>query len=655
MIELIKKLNKSNDIISLISELTIKELEDIIEHAADKYYNTSKSVISDAIYDMLIDFLKLKNPKSNILKNIGAKVKGKNKVTLDYWLGSMDKIKPPSNQLDHFILKYNAPYYLSDKLDGISALIVYRNNNINMFTRGTSTEGLDISHLVKYLKNIPSFDIVEKYCKNKLKTSNKNNIIALRGELIIKNAIFTKNWSDKFKNARNTVSGLVNSKKINPELAQDVELVVYEVIDPFDSMDKQLKIIKDLNFNSVHYKVVNNLSYELLSEHFKNRRSNSDFQIDGIIVTNENEHKRNIQGNPDYAFAFKDILEDQKAKTTITDIEWNISKDGYLIPTLLLKPVIISGVEIKRVTGHNARNVIDNKLGVGCDVEIIRSGDVIPKINKVLKPGKVKLPEGNWSWNESKVDIILDQVDKSEDVVKKNIYFFFSTLDTKGLGEKNVEKLVNAGYDTIPLILSLDHDTLLNLEKEGKLEGFKEKTITNLLKAITKAVSNVSLSQIMAASNKLGHGLGHERMKQILANYPNILEDHNKWTKKEFIANIKEINGWDTKTATLFVSNFNNFVNFYNSIKKYIKLKKDIIVSGKLSDKIFVFSSFRDKELESLIENLGGKINTTPSKNTNYLVIKNDAVTKTSKILKAEELGITIITKDKLNKMLLQM
>jgi len=655
MIELIKKLNKSNDIISLISELTIKELEDIIEHAADKYYNTSKSVISDAIYDMLIDFLKLKNPKSNILKNIGAKVKGKNKVTLDYWLGSMDKIKPPSNQLDHFILKYNAPYYLSDKLDGISALIIYRNNNINMFTRGTSTEGLDISHLVKYLKNIPSFDIVEKYCKNKLKTSNKNNIIALRGELIIKNAIFTKNWSDKFKNARNTVSGLVNSKKINPELAQDVELVVYEVIDPFDSMDKQLKIIKDLKFNSVHYKVVNNLSYELLSEHFKNRRSNSDFQIDGIIVTNENEHKRNIQGNPDYAFAFKDILEDQKAKTTITDIEWNISKDGYLIPTLLLKPVIISGVEIKRVTGHNARNVIDNKLGVGCDVEIIRSGDVIPKINKVLKPGKVKLPEGNWSWNESKVDIILDQVDKSEDVVKKNIYFFFSTLDTKGLGEKNVEKLVNAGYDTIPLILSLDHDTLLNLEKEGKLEGFKEKTITNLLKAITKAVSNVSLSQIMAASNKLGHGLGHERMKQILANYPNILEDHNKWTKKEFIANIKEINGWDTKTATLFVSNFNNFVNFYNSIKKYIKLKKDIIVSGKLSDKIFVFSSFRDKELESLIENLGGKINTTPSKNTNYLVIKNDAVTKTSKILKADELGITIITKDKLNKMLLQM
>lgn len=653
MSEIAKKLNNTDDIITTIDNLDIKDLEDIITYAADKYYNTMKSVISDSIYDMLIDFLKLKAPKSKVLKNIGAKIKSKDKVSLDYHLGSMDKIKPPSNQLEKWANQYTPPYILTDKVDGISALLVYKKNNtIKMYTRGTSTEGLDISHLIKYLNNIADIDTVKEYCKKyKLVPTHKDNIIALRGELIIKEKVFNDNWAKEFKNARNTVAGLVNSKSINPQLASDTDLVLYEVVDPYYSMSRQLEIIKDLKFNYVYSKTINKeLTFELLSEYFKKRRTNSEYMNDGIIVTNDDEHKRNTNGNPSYAFAFKDILEDQKAKTKVKSIEWNISKDGYLIPTILLEPVIISGVEIKRVTGHNAKYVIDNRLGNGAEIELIRSGDVIPYINKVLKAGKIQLPEGKWSWSSTKVDIILDSLDNT-DILKKNLYFFFSTLDTKGLGEKVIDKLYQAKFDTVSKILDLTKE---KLEKAG-IESFKEKTIDNILKAIKKAVSGVTLAKIMAGSNKLGHGLGFERMKQILSNYPKIIDEYKKWSNEEFIKNIKEIDGWDTKTATLFVNNFDDFIDFYNSIKKYITIKKATkITTTKITNMTFVFSSFRDKELQETIELMGGKVSTSVSKNTDYLVVKDDLVleNKTEKIKKADALGVKIITRINLVKLL---
>ena len=270
MANLIKKLLKSNDSIEYITTLTNEELEEIITYSADKYYNTSNSVISDDLYDILIDYLKLKNPKSLVLKKIGSKIKSKNKVKLDYWLGSMDKIKPPSNQLSIWVKKYNPPYNISDKLDGISALIIYNlDKSVKMHTRGTASEGMDISHLIKYLK-LPNSDTVISYC-NKENIKGNKNLLALRGELIMKEDTFKKNWSNKFKTGRNCVAGLVNSKTINPKLAQDIDLVLYEVVDPFNPIN----LINSLNL----FNIVNNnnikqeLTFEYLSKILKERKN----------------------------------------------------------------------------------------------------------------------------------------------------------------------------------------------------------------------------------------------------------------------------------------------------------------------------------------------------------------------------------------------
>lgn len=647
MANIIKELNKSsNDVIEFALNLSVEELEKAILYSADKYYNTSESVISDEIYDILIDFLKLKDPKSKILKNVGAKIKSKNKVKLDYWLGSMDKIKPPSNQLNIWTKKYIPPYNLSDKLDGISALLIYNNNKINMYTRGTANEGLDITHLIKYLR-LPDYEKVHKYCKKHGIKGNKN-MIALRGELIMKESVFNNKWSLTLKNGRNSVAGLVNSKTINPELAMDTELILYEIIDPFYDIQTQLDIIKDMGFNCVNYKVINNIDYDLLSNYLKDRRKNSEYQIDGIIVTSMKNQTRNIDGNPEYAFAFKDVLEDQIGVTIVEGIEWNISKDGLIKPTILLKPITIGGVEIKRTSGFNAKFIVDNNIGIGTQVEIIRSGDVIPYIKRVIKSTKAEMPKERWEWNESKVDIKIENIKTNNKVLIKNIYHFFSTIGTKGLGEKIVEKLVDAGFNSVIDIIKAKENDLL------KVEGFKDKSVKNLMESIEKSLQNISLSKIMAGSNKLGSGLGEERFKQILGKYPNILSEYKKWTKKEFIERIKELNGWEEKTSTLLVSNFDEFIDFYNTIKKYIVLEIKEVTEGYFTNKTVVLTGFRDKTLQDKIESQNGKIGNSVTKTTDFLVVKDQSVIDegTTKITKAQELGIKIITKEKLIKLL---
>jgi DNA ligase (NAD+) len=619
----------SNNPLIEIPKLSQKELEEIIVYTADKYYNTGKPVIEDNIYDLLFDYLKDKYPKSKVIKNIGAPIKSKNKVKLPYWLGSMDKIKPNSG-LDKWTSTYKPPYYLSDKLDGISALLVVSDNSINLYTRGTATEGLDISRLVKYL-DLPKI--------------NKN--IAVRGELIMKKKTFDKKWKNTKKNIRNTIAGLVNSKTIDFELAVDTDFVAYEVVNPFTNFSNQMEVLKKLNFKVVNYKKVNKIdnNFELiLSEYLKDRRKNSEYEIDGIIVTNDEKHKRNTSGNPKYAFAFKDVLDDQMVITKVLEVEWNISKDGNIIPTLLLEPVNIGGVTIQRVTGHNAKFIKDNNIGKNTEILLVRSGDVIPYVKEIIKPSKADLPTDiKWEWNNTNVDIVLKDKN-NEDVKIKEIVFFFATLGTKGLGEGIVNRLYENGFDSVLKILKLTREDLL------KIDGFKEKSADNLISNIKKSLSNVKLERLMAASNKLGQNMGEKRIKMILDIYPNLLDVYKTWSKQEFYNNLVNIDGFNDKTANIFIENIDNFVKFYNKIKNYITIskveKKPKTKKNMFSDKNIVISGFRDKSLEENIINSGGNIQSSVNNKTDILIVKDQETidNNTGKVKKALELNIKIIT-----------
>lgn len=634
MTDIIKALNKE-DPYTFISNMSIENLEKAILYASDMYYN-DEPVISDAIFDMMRDFLNLKAPKSKVLKQIGAPVKSKDKVALPYHLGSMDKIKPPSNKLKNWLKEYNPPYIATDKLDGVSALIVYKDNMIKMYTRGTATHGQDITPLLRYMKDIPSYENVMNY----LKKHKMGNMIAMRGELIISKKKFDKNWADTMKNARNAVAGLANSKHINPELARDTSLVLYQVIDPVYKITDQLKIIEELGFKTVHSRIFEKLSFKLLSKYLIRRRAKSKYVIDGIIITNDMVHDINIEGNPEFAWAFKDALDDMKAESKIIDIEWNQSKDGNIIPTIIIEPVDIGGVTIKRITGNNARYIKDNMLGIGAEVEVIRSNDVIPKIERVIRGVEADLPDGEW--DDNMVHIKTDDI--TDNVEIKNIYYFFSTLNTMGLGEKIVEKLYNAGYDTILKIIQLKQTDI------SIIEGFKEKSAENIVNNIKKSLTNVPLAILMKASNKLGRGMGEERAKDVLLHMPNIMTEYKQMTEDQFVNKLKQINGWEEKTSRMFAKNFKHFIDFYNSIKNYITIETISKKTGdKFKDMKIVMSGFRDKDLEKYIEDNGGTIQSGVSKNTTILIIKDESVRDTSKAFKAKELGVQVMTKEQFN------
>ena len=646
-----------NDPYQVVQNLPISQLENLVKHLRDKFFN-DESLVSDEIYDLIIDFIALKDPKNKLLKLVGSNVKSKDKVKLDYYLGSMDKVKPDSNKLEKWTLKYEGPYILTDKLDGVSALIIYKEDGkIKLFTRGTATHGLDISHLLKYINNIPKFETILNYSKKKkIKSKKSGNLLSFRGELIISKNEFDSKWKDKKSNARNTVSGLVNSKHVDPELAKSTSLVIYEMVDPITNISEQLKIAKGLGFDSVGSKEIEKINYEILSNYLLQRKKKSDFIIDGIIVSSNKAHERSTTGNPDFAFAYKDILEDQKATTEILDIEWNTSKDGYINPTVVIKPVEIGGVTINRVTAYNAKFVVDNKLGKGAKIELIRSGDVIPKILKVLKVAdEVLLPSGDWKWNQTKVDIISTNLDSKEIQVRNN-HYFFSELDTKGLGLKIVEKLYDGGIKTILQILKSSKNDFL------KIDGFKEKSSGNLVESIKKAMTNnsqgIEMYELMSASNKLGHGMGKERCKLILEKIPNLINEYEKFTKKTLVSKIIEIPGFEEKTSNLFVENLDKFINFYKTIEKFIKIRKSdtkkIIKNDKINGKNIVISGFRDSDLEKKLIQLGVKVKNSVSKNIDILVVKNKETIEetTGKVSKAKDLNIKIMTKENFLKLL---
>jgi NAD-dependent DNA ligase len=642
----INNINKSNDVFKVVQDLSIDELEKILIYASDKYYN-EEPVISDAIFDMMREFLQLKSPNSKVLKKIGAPpTKSKEKVKLPYYLGSMDKIKPPSNKLESWCSKYTSPYILTEKLDGVSALLLYArsdnnaNKEIKLYTRGTATHGMDISSLLRYIK-IPSYEQIMEY----MKKHNIRNYIAFRGELIISKNKFSKKWEDTMKNARNAVAGLVNSKTINPELARDTSLVLYQIIDPLYGILDQLKMIKEMGFKTVHKKVVPSMTFPQLSKYLLKRRTNSKYVIDGIIVTNNSIHPINTDGNPEYSWAFKDVLEDQKAISKVINIEWNTTKDNILMPTIIIEPIDVGGVTIQRVTGNNAKFIGDNGIGIGAEVEVIRSNDVIPKIEKVIKKVKVVYPEGEW--NESGVHL-MSKENGSDDINIKNIYYFFSTINTMGLGEKIVEKIYNAEHKTILDFLKLE------IKDIKDIEGFKQKSAENIVASIKTATSNIPLYLLMKASNKLGRGMGAERAKNVLDKYPNIMTDYKKYNETQFINMLKIIDGWEEKTSTVFAQNFKHFVEFYESIKKYITIdtsdKSKEKKSGKLNGMKIVISGFRDKSIEDLITTNGGEISSGVSKNTSILIIKDDSVKDTGKAVKAKELGVTVYTIENFHK-----
>jgi len=611
---------------SYAKELSNEQLEKIIEYANDSYHN-SQEVMTDEVYDILKNVLFQRNPKSKTLKKVGAPI-ASGKVKLPFWMGSMDKIKPDTNALERWIKKYDKPYNISDKLDGTSGMFHYfksgKSWKTRFYTRGNGSYGQDISHLIPYLfpnvkKNLPE----EEIC--------------LRGEIIMSKKNFLK---FDMKNSRSLTNGVVNSKKsIKPDLLNNIDFVVFNVLEPQCRKRKGLKYAKALGFKTVFNQNVKSLTNDFLSEILMKRREESEYEIDGIIVEQDKKHKINTSGNPKYGFAFKMVLSDQILESKILDVLWQPSKHGLLKPRILIESVIIGGITINYVTGHNAKFVNDNKLGPGAIVQITLGGGIIPNILQTIKPSEPSFPDIPFHWNKNKVDIVLDNIDDNIQVTIRQIINFFNKIETKFLSKGLITRMVENGFNNINDFINASQQDLL------KFDGIKEKLALKLYTSIQSSIKNVPLHNLMEASNSFGMGFGRKKFKIIIDNIPNILE--MDISEDELTKQIENIPGFKT-TSSKFSKHlpiFKHFLNEHPKITIQIKTKNKRKRSNSNNNINVLFTGVRDKLLSNYIIEHGGVLSETFNKNVN-VVITGNVNSNSNKIKKAKKNNIPIMSLD---------
>ena len=612
----------------VLKKMREKTLQNILEASRDSYYNDDP-LITDNEYDIIKEYMEVKYPKNIESTVIGADVKVE-KVKLPYFMGSMDKIKPDTNAIDNWKKDYSGPYVLSTKLDGVSGLYSTENDEAKLYTRGNGKVGQDVSKFIGKL-DMPDSDKI-------------SSDIVVRGEFIIRKDIFKVYYGADFANPRNFVSGVINSKSPSTEKLSHVDFVAYELIKPVLKPSEQFTFMTEQGFIVAQNEVHPNVSNELLSDILVNWRNGSEYEMDGIICCDDNIYPR-IDGNPDFAFAFKMVLGDQIAEAKVLAVEWSPSKDGLLKPRIRIEPINLGGVKIEYATAFNAAFVMKNKLGVGAKIKIIRSGDVIPYIMDVLEPAEhIMMPSDEYEWyGDTETDIVLKNKADSKEVKVKNIDFFFSKLDVDGLGEGNIKRIMDAGYDTVPKIINMSLDDF-----KGVFDTKGGKLAPKIHGNIHKRLDEVELVDLMAASNLFGHGMGGKRMLIILEDYPDVLTSTEADSEK--VEKMIKIKGVARKTAELFVSNINEFLTFLDEINMKKKLeivaeKSDINTGHVLYKKSIVMSGFRDDELDKKLNEVGANLTSAVSKNT-FAVIVKDLTKITGKVEKAKEKGVKIFDKE---------
>ena len=614
--ELLKLFAESG--ISVLDKLTESQLSSMIEKANDMYYNSSKPLVSDAQYDIVKEYIERKFPANAAIKQVGAQVV-KNKVVLPYEMASMDKIKPESDALVRWTAKYKGPYILSAKLDGVSGLYTCEGDVPRLYTRGDGKVGQDVSHLTRVL-SLPCIPG-----------------LVVRGEFILRKAVFDAKYKGTFATARNLVAGIVNAKTIDDK-TRDLDFVVYEVIKPVLSPSKQLEVLLGHRFNTVWHMTTKTLSNNALSAVLQDTRAKYEYETDGIIVTDDKVWPRGT-GNPEHAFAFKMAISDQMAEAKVVDVLWEVSQDGYLKPRIRIEPVNIAGVNIEYTTGFNGKFIEENGIGVGAVVRVIRSGDVIPYIREVIAPAaKAKMPDVPYVWTTTRVDVMVENAAEDPAVKRKNVIGFFLELDIKGLGESNLKKMVEAGHDSVAKILGL---RLADLEKvfgQGK-------TAPALYEGIKARVSKATLAELMTASNLFGRGIGRKSVDALLKESPDFLtSSEDKVWKLEILSKIGiKKNGEQFYDAIVPFRRFLEECGLAGKLDAVQESSIQGLLQNPLSGKSVVMTKVRDAEIIDFLKRVGATLDDT-MKTTTFVLIVKDRGDVSSKTKYAEARGIPIMT-----------
>ena len=610
------------------NKISIKELENLIVLLKDYYYNQDNPLVSDIVYDQLEDVLRKRNPKSKVLSLIGASVK--EAVTLPFPMPSLNKAKAGMNMLSKWIEKYKGPYVITQKLDGISIMYYYKKGNSpQLFTRGNGIEGQNITGILKYI------DI------GKVKIPTDEDLVVVRGELMMSKKTWDKYYGKDNPNVRNFVSGLANAKHPNVTDLRKVELVAYQLMKPIMKPSEQFELLNEWGFNVVNYNEISTITEEKLLNELEKARNKGQYQVDGLVIAQDDVYSLTTD-NPKHSIAFKSS--DEVLQTKVIKVEWKASKRSLLIPVVIIEPVFLSGATISNVSGFNAKYIVDNSIGPGAIITVVRSGEVIPYIVSIDKQAKEPdLPEVEYEWDDTKTNIKL--VEMNDEVHHSVLVHMTRTLKIENLGPGTLLKVIELGFRTPAEVLNMTEEDWKSIPSLGKNA---DKIWINIQKLETKGVK---LSQLMDASNLFGHGIGQRKMQSVLDAVPNLLDLVDKMELIDLMDKLVGIKGVEIITAEKIVLGLSDFKKFLDEVPQIRILDEDDDTNGssngeineKLKDLRVVFTGIRDKELETLIVNSGGTVADTVSKTIkNQVVVAKDPNANSNKLKTAKDLDLKI-------------
>lgn len=623
----------------------IEELQTLILKHKALYYQGIPS-ISDEEYDNLEEELKRLDPDNFTLKLVGTSLKSEKKIKHATKMLSLDKTYS-SDDLKKWIQERKV--ISTPKIDGMSGSLIYKNGQLTIAkTRGDGQFGEDILDKVSWMNSIP-------------KMINDKRNLEIRGEIFCYEKAFnilkdkmTSMGLDAPTSQRNIVAGLI-SRKENIPLCQHLSFKAFELLgDEVDLTSESEKVdyLKKLGFDLPPF--ILHSTFETVSEEIQRIKifmNEGDYLIDGIVFSYDNLELHKTLGetshHPRYKMAFK--FQGEVKTATIQEVKWNVSRNGILTPVAKINPTELSGAQITNVTLHNYGVVRDSNLKPGDQIEITRSGEVIPKFLSVIKSidGKIELPDACPSCNRlvEVVDIrILCKNSQCPAQIKESILNFIQKISIDDLSSKRLEEMMRVGLvKTIPDLYRLTFDDLMKLDKT------KEKMANKLLENISKTKSETDITTFLSSLG-LNGGAYNKCEKIVKAGHDSIPK-----LKKMTLENLCSIDGFAEKSSKDLLTSLKDRFAIIDELTSLglrpilptettSKLSgRTICITGTLSEKRSV--------IEDKLRQGGMKIVKSVSKNTDYL-LTNDPNSSSSKCKKAIELGLSIISETELEKLL---
>ena len=647
----------------------IEELRKETAYHAKKYYDDDNPEISDFEYDMLmveLRNLEAKYPdlisKESLTQKVGGTVKeGFEKVTHEVPLQSLqdifnfddlyafdERMKEQANKFSKEL-----KYVVETKIDGLSAALEYKKGKfVRGATRGNGLVGEDVTKNMLTIKHIP------KELKEPID-------ITVRGEVFIGTNEFEKLNEERaleeqplFANARNAAAGSLRQLDSKITEKRPLDIFIFNVQKSedikFTSHYESLLYMEKLGFNVNPVKILCNNIEEVIEAINKigEQRKDLYFGIDGAVIkVDDLELREKIGSNykvPKWAIAYK--YPPEKKETVVKDIVCQVGRTGAITPLAILEPVVVAGSTISKTTLHNEDFIKEKDLKIGDHVYIQKAGDVIPEVVEVIKEKRTgkeidfEMPKTCPVCGAEVVRLDGEAVNRCIGIecpakILRNITHFVSreAMNIDGLGESIIEQLIEKGLiNNIADIYYLTYEDISSLKKDG------EKFTQNLLNSIENSKNN-DLDKVICS---LGiKNVGAKLAKILAKEFKNIDDLMNA-----SVIRLNSINDVGEITANNIYEFFKQeqTIDLINRLKnagvnmEYLQQESD---DERFFGKTFVLTgsltNYTRDEASKIIEDFGGKTSSSVSKKTTYLLAGEDAG---SKLTKAEQLGVTIIT-----------